>query len=105
LALVAMTYEDSSAFNLREGCLLRPVNPKMTWKEVWLDKAKDKELPITHDDALKYAKQTIEKDRFEVKEGQQNNDFDQGTAEAWVAMPKKNRKKLAKKSHPSEAIK
>lgn len=103
LSLVALTYEDPTAFNLREGCLLRPVNKDCIWNEVHIDKTKDKTTTITHTQATNYATLCTAQDEFKVESGRPV-EFDTTTAEAWIAKPKQERKKLAKKGHPSEVI-
>lgn len=105
LALLALTYEDAAAFNLREGCLLRPLSKDCNWKEVHIDKSKDKDVTITHPQALQYATLCTGDGGFKVEQPKEAAEFDTATAEAWVAKPKKERKKLAKKGHPSEVIK
>jgi CRISPR-associated protein Csb1 len=105
LALVALTYEDPPAFNLREGCLLRPASKECKWTEIYIDKGKDKQVTITHPEALAYAAQCTGDTQFNVEQPDKPAEFDTGMAEAWVATPKKERKKLAKKAHPSDVIK
>lgn len=105
LALVAVSYQDPSAFNLREGCLLRPSQSKPDWKEVWIDKSKDKSFSLAHPDALKFAELATTEGGYKVDQPTSPVDFDTATAEAWVAKPKKERKKTSKKMHPSEAVK
>ena len=105
LALVAMSCESPSAFNLREGCLLRPVSATPDWKEVWIDKSKDESFQMSHATSLEYAKLATAAGAFKVAEQVSPVDFDTVTAEAWVAKPKKERKKSSKKMHPSEAVK
>jgi hypothetical protein len=104
LSVVAMTYEDPTAFNLREGCLLRPSSKDCNWDEVHIDKAKDKKLSISHGEALEYATLCTGADVFKVEQPKQAAEFDTATAEKWIAKPKKERKKLAKKGHPSDMI-
>jgi len=106
LALVALTYEDAGAFNLREGCLLRPLATDCKWTAVHIDKIKDRPLTITHPDALDYARLcTTGASGFKVEQPDKAVEFDTATAEAWVAKPKKERKKLARKGPPSDMIK
>jgi CRISPR-associated protein Csb1 len=106
LCLVALTYEDAAAFNLREGCLLRPSSTDCAWNEIHIDKRKDQPIRITHQQALVYATlSTTGEDGFRVEQPDKPAEFDPATAEAWVAKPKKERKKLAKKGHPSVMIK
>lgn len=104
IALVALTYEDASAFNLREGCLLRPLSIDCQWKEVYIDKSKDKFNTISHEQALVYAKLCTNESGFKVAQPDKPAEFDTDTAEAWIAKPKKDRKKLAKKGHLSESV-
>ncbi len=106
LSLVALTYEDPAAFSLREGCLLRPSSADCIWNEVHINKTKDKTLTITNKQALDYAGLcTGDGDgKFKVEQPDKAVEFDTATAEAWIAKPKKERKKLAKKGHPSEVI-
>jgi CRISPR-associated protein Csb1 len=105
LALVAMSYEDPAAFNLREGCLLRPAVATPDWKEVWIDKSKDTSFEMSHATAFKFAELSTGKGGFKVDQPALPADFDTATAEAWVAKSKKDRKKTSKKMHPSEAVK
>lgn len=105
LALVALTYEDPAAFNLREGCLLRPASNASKWQEAWIDRSKDKSISIPHEDALGYAELCTGSGGFAVKRPAAPVEFDTETAEAWLAKPKKDRRKIAKKMHPSEAVK
>jgi hypothetical protein len=78
---------------------------KADWKEVWIDKTKDKSFVLSHTDALKFAELTTAEGGYKVDQPVSSVDFDTATAEAWVAKPKKDRKKTSKKMHPSEAVK
>lgn len=103
LSLVALTHENPAAFNLRECCLLRPIDASTKWREVWLDKGKDKYFEIEHKNAITYAELAVGDNGFKVDQANPV-EFDSATAEAWVRKPKKERKKLAKKGHPSAMV-
>lgn len=104
LSLVALTYDDAAAFSLREGCLLRPTSADCVWKEVYVQKNKDKTLAVTHTDALRYAQLCTSDGQHKVEQPVKATDFDQETAEGWLKIDKKTRKALAKKSDPAKAV-
>lgn len=106
LALVALSYRDEEAFNLREGCLLCAANEADfdgKWKIVKLDGTEDAETlkEFTHDKALAFAEETIKDMKIEQPPP---DDFDKDTAEKWLAIEKKKRKTLSKTKHPKEAV-
>jgi CRISPR-associated protein Csb1 len=111
LALVALSYRDQQCFNLREGCLLRAASRddyEGNWKAVSFDgteinfDGKDaRPAPIDHAAALQYAAAARQHMTFETSEPDQ---FDTETAEAWLAVDKKERKNLAKTMHPAAAL-
>jgi len=106
LALVALSYRDQEAFNLREGCLLCAASTEDLqgiWKVVKFDSTEDTEMlkGFTHEAALAFANETIEAIRIEELP---SDDFDKETAEKWLAIEKKKRKSLAKAKHPARAI-
>ncbi len=106
LALVALSYRDQQAFNLREGCLLCAASPEDlngVWKAVRFDSTPDPDFSpgLTHQVALAYAKATLAK----IKVDQPAPDtFDEETAEQWLGIEKKRRKALAKTTHPAQAV-
>jgi CRISPR-associated protein Csb1 len=107
LALVALSYRDQEGFNLREGCLLCAASKADfdgVWNVVNFDGTADGETfkCFTHDDAKRYASVAAEKVGIEQT---QPDDFDQETAEKWLALDKKKRKVLAKSEHPAKALK
>lgn len=111
LALVALSYRDQQCFNLREGCLLRAASKddyEGKWKGVSFDgtdinfDGKDgRPAPIAHAAALEYATAARQHMTFDASEP---DEFDKETAEAWLAIDKKERKNLAKTLHPAEAL-
>jgi CRISPR-associated protein Csb1 len=111
LSLVALSYRDQTAFNLREGCLLRaecPCDLNGRWLVVSFDGTSDGQplKDVTHDHLLKYAEAVTVSDEYHVvqpKEGAE--EFDQSTAEAYLEIEKKKRKQLGKRMHPSDAVK
>lgn len=103
LALVALSYRDQQCFNLREGCLLRAASKdeyEGKWKSVNFD-GTDGPAVINHAIGLAYATAARRDITFEASEP---NEFDKETAEAWLAIDKKERKNLAKTMHPTEAL-
>jgi CRISPR-associated protein Csb1 len=106
LALVALSYRDQKAFNLREGCLLCAASEKDfegTWKVVKFNATEDKQMftGFTHQEALDFANATIRDVKIEQPEP---DTFDKETAEKWLGIEKKKRKVLAKTKHPSDAV-
>ena len=103
LALVALSYRDQQCFNLREGCLLCAASKddyEGKWKSVNFD-GTESPAPIDHAVALEYATAARQHVTFEPSE---IDEFDRDTAEAWLAVDKKERKSLAKTMHPTEAL-
>lgn len=103
LALVALSYRDQQCFNLREGCLLRAAGTdhyEGKWESVNFD-GTDGSAAIDHAIGLAYATAARRDIAFEASEP---NEFDKETAEAWLAIDKKERKNLAKTMHPTEAL-
>jgi CRISPR-associated protein Csb1 len=103
LALVALSYRDQQCFNLREGCLLRAASKddyEGKWKSVNFD-GTEAPATIDHDTALEYAIVALQGVPFEKSEP---DEFDKETAEAWLKIEKKKRKKLAKTKHPRQAV-
>lgn len=106
LALVALSYRDQEAFNLREGCLLCAASKEDfggKWTVVSFDSTEDGALlkGMTHEAALEFAEKTSN----DVKIEQLAADaFDSETAGEWLKIDKKKRKVLAKTKHPSKAI-
>jgi CRISPR-associated protein Csb1 len=106
LALVALSYRDQQGFNLREGCLLlAATKPDFdgVWKVVKFDSTDDTEIlrGFTHDVALAYTQETVK--GIQLNKGISDT-FDKITAEEWLAIDKKERKKLAKTKHPAKAL-
>lgn len=106
LALVALSYRDQEAFNLREGCLLCAASTgdlDGTWKAVRLDGGEDGELfkGFTHEDALNFAEEAAKNTKVEQPAP---DSFDTETAQKWLAIDKKKRKSFAKIKHPAQAV-
>jgi len=106
LSLVALSYRDQQGFNLREGCLLCAATKADfdgMWKVVKFDSTEDAEIlrGFTHDVALAYAQETVK--GIHLNKGIADT-FDEITAEKWLAIDKKERKKLAKTKHPAKAL-
>ncbi len=104
LALVALTYRDQRGFNLREGCLLCAATKEDydgKWNLVKFDGTRSL-VSITHETALEYTNMVASE--FGPMQPI-TDDFDSPTANAWLKLEKKTRKKLAKKKHPAEALK
>lgn len=103
LCLTALSYRDQQCFNLREGCLLRAASQEDydgSWKSVNFDGKEDHET-IGHDIALAYSQAAVRSITFDNLE---SIEFDKETAEAWLKIEKKKRKKLAKTNHPAKAM-
>ncbi|MGA7236617.1 MAG: type I-U CRISPR-associated RAMP protein Csb1/Cas7u [Bryobacteraceae bacterium] len=104
LALVALSYRDQQAFNLREGCLLRAATKKDydgQWIVVHFDSTEDQTMfaGFTHEMAMHFAQDASADMKVEKLE---SDTFDQATAERWLRVEKKTRKRLSKVKHPSE---
>lgn len=114
LSLLALSFRDQSTFNLREGCLLRCESEQDLngrWTIMGFD-GKDTTgalTNLTHERLKDYADAVTAQGEFQVKqpsaEDASKEDFDKETAEAYVQIEKKERKKLSKRMHPSEAVK
>jgi CRISPR-associated protein Csb1 len=114
LSLIALSFRDQTTFNLREGCLLR-CDSKNDLDGNWSVIAFDGEVQAsalpnpTHDQFKRYAEAVTADGEFQVKQPSEEDankeEFDKETAEAYVAIDKKKRKKLSKRMHPSEAVK
>ncbi len=111
LSLVALSYRDQNCFNLREGCLLCAATEADyggNWQVVRFD-AREEVSPFadfTHDVAVSFAQETIKasNDGVKVISPSEPDIFDTETADKWLAIDKKVRKKLAKTKHPAKAI-
>lgn len=106
LALVALSYRDQEAFNLREGCLLCAASKSDmdgAWKIVNFDGTESDDLfrCFTHEDAFEFAKKAASVVGIEQPDP---DAFDRKTAEKWLRVDKKKRKVLAKSKHPARAI-
>jgi hypothetical protein len=98
-----LSYRDQQCFNLREGCLLRAASKDDfdgRWKTVNFD-GTESPVEIKHDLALAYAQSAVRNMVFDTPEP---DEFDKETAEAWLGIGKKERKNLAKKMHPTQAL-
>lgn len=110
LALVALSYRDQNAFNLREGCLLCASTKEDLdgkWSVVNFDGTSDACVfkGFTHEKAKSFALDTIDATKgFAVVSPSDPDTFDKETAEAWLTIDKKKRKALAKAKHPAKAI-
>jgi len=114
LSLLALSFRDQSTFNLREGCLLRceskdDLDGKWTVIEF---SGEDKSRVLgnpTHRQLTDYADAVTGEGQFQVTQPSaqeaKDEDFDRDTAEAYVQIERKERKKLSKRMHPSEAVK
>jgi CRISPR-associated protein Csb1 len=103
LALVALSYRDQQCFNLREGCLLRAASKEDyegKWQSVKFDGTNDS-VEVKHEVALAYAVAVNQLIDFDQSK---SDEFDKETAEAWLAIDKKERKTQSKKMHPKEAL-
>lgn len=103
LALVALSYRDQQCFNLREGCLLRAATSndfEGEWRTVCFDSSEE-DISIKHDDVLKYAQAA--KAEFQL-DADVSDEFDEATADAWLRIEKKKRKKIAKIKHPTKGV-
>jgi CRISPR-associated protein Csb1 len=104
LAALALSYRDPKAFNLREGCLLKAASSEDSegrWQKVFADGRPSESIPMTHQELLECAKAAAKS--FGVVDAKAD-EFDQETAEAWLQIDKKERRKIAKKMHPQEAV-
>lgn len=106
LALVALSYRDQQAFNLREGCLLRAATEADfdgTWRVVRFDSTEDANIlsGFTHRMGLTFAQVSV-KD-VQLSDGISDT-FDKDTADKWLSLDKKERKRLAKIKHPAKAL-
>lgn len=104
LALVGLSYRDSAAFNLREGCLLKAIDLSEfdgRWRAEFVDGRPSVEWQISHSDALSYAQ--CARNEFQ-SERNARDEFDAETASNWLSMKKEDRKKIAKWKHPKEAL-
>jgi CRISPR-associated protein Csb1 len=103
LSLVALSFRDQTTFNLREGCLLRAATTKDfegLWNRVDFN-GTEAPVELTHNQAIAYTQLAVTNVSFESVGAAE---FDKQTAEAWLAIDKKRRKTLAKKSHPAKAV-
>jgi CRISPR-associated protein Csb1 len=115
LSLVALSYRDQNAFNLREGCLLCAVSEadlNGNWTVVRFDGTEEHSTDktsvfkdFTHLSALAFARLSIDSTRGGLNISHEEPDeFDTETAEKWLAIDKKKRKALAKTKHPARAL-
>jgi CRISPR-associated protein Csb1 len=103
IALVSLSYRDQLCFNLREGCLLRAASKSDfdgSWKTVNFDSTENP-VTIDHSTVLEYANSAAKNITFETPKP---DEFDKETADAWLKIEKKERKKLAKTMHPAQAL-
>jgi len=104
LSLVALSYRDQQCFNLREGCLLRAATKEDydgRWRKVDFDSSEET-TSVSHSDALAYAQ--LVKTKFQP-DADVADEFDQSTADAWLGIKdKKRRKTIAKTKHPAKGV-
>jgi hypothetical protein len=96
LSLVAALARSEDRYNLREGCQLRQKpGTKTTWREVQFEGDDVERTGLTEEVAADYAKLAAE--AFGVKQFPEY-EFDQKTAEKWLALDKKVQDKLRREN-------